>query len=97
MARAVAPDPAATAAWSQASDDEAADMYLAASSGSTRPGIEQYEISNVARPGRPSRHNVKYWQGGDWRGFGCGAHSTVDGVALEERRVDREYVERVAG
>ncbi len=50
------------------------------STGSTRAGYEQYEISNVARSGYSSRHNVKYWQGASWRGFGCGAHSTVDGV-----------------
>ena len=66
--------------WAQAPDDEAADMYLAALERLDRAGYEQYEISNVARPGYSSRHNVKYWQGGAWRGFGCGAHSTVDGV-----------------
>ena len=41
-----------------------------------RAGYEQYEISNVARPGRESRHNLKYWTDGEWLGFGCGAHST---------------------
>jgi oxygen-independent coproporphyrinogen-3 oxidase len=40
-------------------------------------GYEQYEISNLARPGRASRHNLKYWTDGAWAGFGCGAHSTV--------------------
>jgi oxygen-independent coproporphyrinogen III oxidase len=40
-------------------------------------GYEQYEISNVARPGRESRHNVKYWTGGAWHGLGPGAHGTV--------------------
>src|SRR5256712_8019779 len=39
-------------------------------------GYEQYEISNVARPGRRSRHNLKYWTDGEWLGFGCGAHSS---------------------
>ena len=43
-------------------------------------GYVQYEISNVARPGPESRHNLKYWQDGEWLGFGCGAHSTRDGV-----------------
>ena len=51
-------------------------------------GYAQYEISNVARPGRMSRHNLKYWQDGAWLGFGCGAHSTRGAGALEERRVD---------
>jgi oxygen-independent coproporphyrinogen-3 oxidase len=40
-------------------------------------GYEQYEISNVSRPGRESRHNVKYWTGGAWHGLGPGAHGTV--------------------
>ena len=63
--------------WNQAPDDEAADMYLEALDRLDEAGYAQYEISNVARPGFPSRHNVKYWQEGAWRGFGCGAHSTV--------------------
>jgi oxygen-independent coproporphyrinogen III oxidase len=63
--------------WVQAPDDEAADMYLEALDRLDEAGYAQYEISNVARPGFPSRHNVKYWQEGAWRGFGCGAHSTV--------------------
>ena len=38
-------------------------------------GLERYEISNYARPGLESRHNVNYWQGGDYLGIGAGAHS----------------------
>jgi oxygen-independent coproporphyrinogen-3 oxidase len=38
-------------------------------------GLERYEISNYARPGWHSRHNVNYWQGGDYLGIGAGAHS----------------------
>ena len=48
--------------WSQAPDDDAAAMYLAAMERLDAAGYEQYEISNVARPGRRSRHNLKYWQ-----------------------------------
>ena len=58
-------------------------------SGSRRPGYEQYEISNVARPGRRSRHNLKYWTDGEWLGFGCGAHSTRGGVRWKNIVVDR--------
>jgi oxygen-independent coproporphyrinogen-3 oxidase len=47
-------------------------------------GLERYEISNYARPGFHSRHNVNYWQGGDYLGVGAGAHSyksiAVDGI-----------------
>ena len=38
-------------------------------------GLSRYEISNYARPGRHSRHNVNYWHGGDYLGLGAGAHS----------------------
>ena len=38
-------------------------------------GLERYEISNYARPGLESRHNVNYWEGGDYLGVGAGAHS----------------------
>jgi oxygen-independent coproporphyrinogen-3 oxidase len=38
-------------------------------------GLQRYEISNYARPGFHSRHNVNYWQSGDYLGMGAGAHS----------------------
>ncbi len=63
--------------WSRAPDDDAADMYEQAMDMLEVAGYEQYEISNVARPGRESRHNVKYWTGGAWHGLGAGAHGTV--------------------
>lgn len=40
-----------------------------------KAGLERYEISNYAKPGWHSRHNVNYWQGGDYLGVGAGAHS----------------------
>ena len=49
----------ARAGWSLAPDDDAAEMYLRAMERLETAGTEQYEISNVARPGRESRHNVK--------------------------------------
>ncbi len=70
----------ARAGWSQAPDDDAADMYLWSLNRLDAAGYRQYEISNVARPGAESRHNLKYWQDGAWLGFGCGAHSTRNGV-----------------
>ena len=63
--------------WSRAPDDDAADMYEQAMAMLELAGYAQYEISNVARPGRESRHNVKYWTGGAWHGLGAGAHGTV--------------------
>jgi oxygen-independent coproporphyrinogen-3 oxidase len=84
--------PGASTGWRQSPDDDAAEMYLGALDRLDRAGYRQYEISNVSRPGFPSRHNVKYWQGGSWRGFGCGAHSTVDGVRWSNLASTVEYV-----
>src|SRR5947209_1043601 len=86
----------ARAQWSQAPDEDAAAMYLTAMERLDAAGYEQYEISNVARPGRRSRHNLKYWTDGDWLGFGCGAHSTRDGVRWKNVSSTEEYVERLA-
>jgi oxygen-independent coproporphyrinogen-3 oxidase len=85
----------ARARWQQAPDDEAADMYLAGMERLEAAGLAQYEISNVARPGYTCRHNVKYWQSGDWWGFGCGAHSTVDGWRWRNLASTSDYVHRI--
>jgi oxygen-independent coproporphyrinogen-3 oxidase len=85
----------ARAAWSQAPDDDAADMYVTAFERLEAVGYEQYEISNAARPGRESRHNLKYWSDGDWLGFGCGAHSTLDGVRWKNVAATGEYLDRI--
>ena len=76
-------------------DDVAADMYLAGVERLEAAGFRQYEISNVARPGRESRHNLKYWTDGDWIGFGCGAHSTWNGVRWKNVSGTEDYIDRV--
>jgi oxygen-independent coproporphyrinogen-3 oxidase len=70
-------------------------MYMAAMERLEAAGYEQYEISNVARHGRRSRHNLKYWSDGEWLGFGCGAHSTRGGVRWKNVSATEEYVTRV--
>ena len=60
-------------------DDLQADMYLDTVERLARRGYRQYEISNFARPGRESRHNLKYWQLAPYAGFGPGAHSDFGG------------------
>ena len=82
--------------WSLAPDDDAAEMYLEAMARLDAAGYEQYEISNVARPGRESRHNLKYWADGEWLGFGCGAHSTRRGVRWKNLSSTTEYIAVVA-
>src|SRR5258708_5699011 len=67
------------------SDEEAtADFYLAACEQLEAAGIAQYEISNFARPGSESRHNLKYWTRQPYLGFGVDAHSML--MLTPERR-----------
>jgi oxygen-independent coproporphyrinogen-3 oxidase len=84
----------ARSGWSLAPDEDAAEMYLWSMARLEDAGFRQYEISNVARPGRESRHNLKYWSDGEWLGFGCGAHSTRAGVRWKNVSATEEYVRR---
>jgi oxygen-independent coproporphyrinogen-3 oxidase len=86
---------AARRGWSQAPDEDAAAMYLDALSTTDAAGYRQYEISNVARPGRSSRHNLKYWRDGEWLGFGCGAHSTRSGSRWKNVSETERYVDAI--
>lgn len=81
---------------SQAPDDDAAEMYLRGLDLLDRAGYEHYEISNVARPGHQSRHNVKYWADGEWLAFGCGAHATRGGRRWHNVPGTADYVSRIA-
>jgi oxygen-independent coproporphyrinogen-3 oxidase len=86
----------ARSTWTLAAEDDAAEMYLWSLERLDRAGFQQYEISNVARPDRKSRHNLKYWQDGAWLGFGCGAHSTRGARRWRNVSSTEEYVGRVA-
>ena len=88
-------DEMARARWSLAPDDDAADMYLWAMEALDRAAYAQYEISNVARAGRASRHNLKYWQDGAWIGFGCGAHSTRGAWRWKNVAPTADYAARI--
>ncbi len=57
------------------SDDAMAEFYETACSFLAKLGYHHYEISNWARPGFESRHNLKYWRREEYLGFGAGAHS----------------------
>src|ERR1700704_1949437 len=89
-------DAMARSKWSLAPDDDAAEMYLEAMGRLDRAGYGQYEISNVARQGRESRHNLKYWTDGEWLGFGCGAHSTRGGSRWKNVSSTTDYINVVA-
>ncbi len=58
-------------------DDLSADMYFATQEICTARGLPAYEVSNHARPGAESRHNLIYWRYGDYLGIGPGAHGRI--------------------
>lgn len=80
-------------------EDLAGDLYEATQSLLDRAGLPAYEISNHARPGEESRHNLTYWRYGDYVGVGPGAHGrlTLDGekVATRAHRAPEIWLERV--
>lgn len=77
-------------------DDEAqADMYLYTVEYLAQNGYAQYEISNFARPGRESRHNLKYWTLQEYAGFGPGAHSDFGGVRYAYEKDLEAYIHGV--
>jgi oxygen-independent coproporphyrinogen-3 oxidase len=57
--------------------------------------LETYEISNLARPGYESRHNLKYWTDQPYLGFGASAHSYYQGVRFWNVRSPARYVEKI--
>ena len=76
-------------------DDDQADMYLAAVDIITAKGFRQYEISNFARKGLYSRHNMKYWVGNEYLGFGPSASSDFGGKRFTMVRDLEAYIEGI--
>ncbi|WP_456285554.1 radical SAM family heme chaperone HemW [Microbacterium sp. JZ70] len=78
-------------------DDLQADMYELADRMLADAGFAWYEVSNWARgDGRRSRHNLAYWRGADWWGFGPGAHSHVAGLRWWNVKHPAAYAQRLA-
>lgn len=73
--------------------DSAADMYLAAQEVMLERGYRHYEISNWARPGFESRHNLVYWRNQPYLGIGPGAHSYVSGLRFSTVRSPDAYID----
>jgi oxygen-independent coproporphyrinogen III oxidase len=74
-------------------DDLVADLYLEAVDRLGRAGLRQYEISNFAREGEESRHNLRYWTRSEYLGFGLGAHSFLGSERFANTRDIRRYIE----
>ncbi|MCC5951313.1 MAG: radical SAM family heme chaperone HemW [Acidimicrobiia bacterium] len=77
-------------------DDTQADRYRIADHLLGAAGLEWYEISNWARPDHECRHNQLTWAGGNYRGFGCAAHSHQDGRRWWNVRTPDRYASLVA-
>lgn len=78
-------------------DDRQADMYELADELLDVAGFEWYEVSNWARDEQQrSRHNLAYWTGADWWGFGPGAHSHIAGVRFWNVKHPAAYAQRLA-
>ena len=77
-------------------DDDQADKYELADDLLTAADLPWYEVSNWAQPGHECRHNLMTWAQGDYRGFGCAAHSHVDGRRWWNVRTPDRYVDLVA-
>lgn len=75
--------------------DLAAAIYERAIETLDAAGFVHYEISNWAKPGFESRHNLTYWLNEAYLGFGAGAHSSYDGERWENVRHPREYIRRL--
>jgi oxygen-independent coproporphyrinogen-3 oxidase len=76
-------------------DDDLADKYELADEHLGAAGLHNYEVSNWARPGHESAHNRLYWMQGDYRGFGCAAHSHAAGRRWWNVRTPEKYLESV--
>ena len=73
-------------------EDEERELYSLAKRVLTENGFSHYEISNYAKEGFRSRHNIKYWTREDYYGFGAGAHSFYGNVRYENIRDIKSYI-----
>jgi oxygen-independent coproporphyrinogen-3 oxidase len=77
-------------------DDDQADKYVVADELLTDAGFENYEISNWSKPGQQCEHNLLYWRQGDYRGFGCGAHSHASGRRWWNVRTPERFIDLIS-
>ncbi len=75
------------------SEDLVEQFYLDSIEYFERQGYRQYEISNFAKPGYESRHNLKYWTGKPYLGLGCSAHSCFCGKRWANERSVGRYIQ----
>ncbi len=76
-------------------DDAAADLFALTREMTDAAGLPAYEISNHARPGEESRHNLTYWRYQDYCGIGPGAHGRRGGVATVRHRKPENWLSAI--
>ncbi len=79
-------------AFIPADPDHGATLYELTRDRTAAAGIPAYEVSNHARPGEESRHNLIYWRYGDYLGIGPGAHGRVDGRATRRHKKPENWM-----
>lgn len=77
-------------------DDFQLKLYKQTSKTLQTAGYRQYEISNYAKPGRECRHNLNYWENGDYLGLGAGASSYINGVRFKNICSPSRYITEIA-
>ena len=77
------------------SEDIQAKYYLYVKEVLNQNGFKQYEISNFAKRGKESRHNLNYWQGGDYIGLGVAAHSHINGKRYWNHSFLKNYMNAI--
>ena len=75
-------------------EETSREIYLWTGKFLKEAGYEQYEISNYTKSGKESRHNLKYWERGDYLGLGLGAASMVRNIRMSNTKDMKTYLER---
>jgi putative oxygen-independent coproporphyrinogen III oxidase len=83
-------------AFAPLDDDPAADLFALTREMTAAAGLPAYEVSNHARPGEESRHNLTYWRYQDYVGIGPGAHGRRDGFATLRHKKPENWLAAVA-
>ena len=78
-------------------DDAGADLFAMTRELTAAAGLPAYEISNHARPGQESRHNLAYWRYDDYVGIGPGAHGRRGGMATQRHKKPENWLAAVEG
>ena len=84
-------------AFAPLDDDQAADLFALTREMTAAAGLPAYEVSNHARSGEESRHNLAYWRYQDYAGIGPGAHGRRHGVATLRHKKPENWLAAVAG